>query len=40
MARTSGERAAGTSIGISIKDNGAQYLSHGTMIEILFQILG
>lgn len=36
MAGTSGESAAGTSIGISIKDNGAQYLSHGAIREILF----
>lgn len=34
MAKTSSERAAGTSVGISIKDNGAQYLPHGSVIEI------
>lgn len=34
MAKTSSERAAGTLVGISIKDNGAQYLPHGSVIEI------
>lgn len=39
MAKMSGERAAGTSMGISIKENGAQYLSLGAVMEICFQIL-
>ena len=39
MSRRSGEGAAGTSIGISIKDNGVQYQSRGATIEICFQIL-
>lgn len=39
MAGMSGERAAGTRIGISIKDNGAHYLSPGAVIGICFQLL-
>lgn len=39
MAGMSGERAAGTRRGISIKDNGARYLSPGAMIGICFQLL-
>ena len=39
MAKTSGERAAGMSMEISVKDSGAQYLSPVAMIEICFQIL-
>ena len=39
MAKTSGERAAGTSLGISIKENGAQYPSLGAVMEICSQML-
>lgn len=39
VAKKSGERAAGTSLGISVKDNGAGYLSHGALTGLHFQIL-
>lgn len=39
VAKKSGERAAGTSLGISVKDNGAGYLSHGALTVLHFQIL-
>lgn len=39
MAKTSGERAPGTSLGISITNNGAQYLSHGAMIDLCSDIM-
>lgn len=37
MAKTSGEMAPGTSVGISIKENGTRYLSLGAIKRFLFR---